>query len=455
MPGFRQGNRRADRDTFDRPKSKPQQRPRQKQPERKQPTESQPQPQTPSQDADSPIDFSTPIPLSLQQLLLDVFKTALLTQSKPTQSSIPATDGAADSEEPAPLDIKSLIQTIKSHLYQRDFDAAFTDADSDLLRAYALRWSASRALGYAGIFKGVLGWMRNGDESSVKPLCKMEEISNTRVVCLGGGAGAEIVALAGVWRDLGLDGIDMDSLSKSTAEVSLSDAKIESGEGEDQINDAEKTTTEVETQSQSSSRSLSVAAVDIADWSSVVERLSKTIISNDVPFPLTSRHKPPLLARSEALDVSFRRADLLALGEQELKDVVLGETAQESSSLLVTLMFTLNELFSTSMPKATGFLLRLTEILSPGAILLVVDSPGSYSSVKLGKNKEGEAQERKYPMKFLLDHALTSVAGGKWERVYTQDSKWWRREAARLRYEVGEGAGLEDMRFQLHIYQRI
>ncbi|KAJ6013480.1 hypothetical protein N7540_008071 [Penicillium herquei] len=452
MPGFRQGNRRADRDTFDKPKSKPQQRPRQKQPERKQPTEPQTQTQTPSQDPDSPIDFSAPIPISLQQLLLDVFKTALLTQSKPAQSSISATDAPADSEEPAPLDIKSLIQTLKSHLYQRDFEAAFADADSDLLRAYALRWSASRALGYTGIFKGVLGWMRNGDESSVKPLCKMGENSNTRVVCLGGGAGAEIVALAGAWKDLGLD-VDVNSLSKSTAEVSLSDQKIESAEGENQINDTEKTTTEVETQS--SSGSLSIAAVDIADWSSVVERLSKTVISNDVPFPLTSRHKPPLLAQSENLDVSFRRADLLALGEQELKDVVLGETVQESSSLLVTLMFTLNELFSTSMPKATGFLLRLTEILSPGAILLVVDSPGSYSSVKLGKNKDGEVQERKYPMKFLLDHALTSVAEGKWERVHTQDSKWWRREASRLRYEVGEGAGLEDMRFQLHIYQRI
>ncbi|KAJ5727962.1 hypothetical protein N7493_005782 [Penicillium malachiteum] len=443
MPGFRQGNRRADRDTFDKPtgKSKPQQRPRQKQPERKQLNE--PQTQSPSQDEDGPIDFSTPIPISLQQLLLDVFKTALL-----TQSSISATDGSADSEEPAPLDVKSLIQTIKSHLYQRDFDAAFADADSDLLRAYALRWSASRALGYAGIFKGVLGWMRNGDETSVKPLRKMGEDSNTRVVCLGGGAGAEIVALAGAWRDLGLE-IDVDSLSKSAAEVSISDQKIESAE-EDQSNEAEKTA-KVETKSSS----LSIAAVDIADWSSVVERLSKTIISSDVPFPSTSRHKPPLLARSETLDVSFRRADLLALGEQELKDVVLGQTVQESSSLLVTLMFTLNELFSTSMPKATGFLLRLTEILSPGAILLVVDSPGSYSSVKLGKNKDGELQERKYPMKFLLDHALISVAEGKWERVYTQDSKWWRREASRLRYEVGEGAGLEDMRFQVHIYQRI
>ena len=118
-------------------------------------------------------------------------------------------------------------------------------------------------------------------------------------------------------------------------------------------------------------------------------------------------------------------------------------------------MFTLNELFSTSMPKTTGFLLKMTEILPAGAVFLVVDSPGSYSTLKLGKGPDGEPQERNYPMKFLLDHTLLSVAKGKWECVYTQDSRWWRRDAVRLRYEVGEGAGLEDMRFQMHVYRRL
>ncbi|PWY94786.1 hypothetical protein BO94DRAFT_531720 [Aspergillus sclerotioniger CBS 115572] len=108
------------------------------------------------------------------------------------------------------------------------------------------------------------------------------------------------------------------------------------------------------------------------------------------------------------------------------------------------------------MAKATGFLLRLTDMLRPGTVLLVVDSPGSYSTLKLGKSGEGEeVRERQYPMKFLLDHTLLSVAEGKWERVLSQDSRWWRRDAARLRYEVGEGAGLEDMRYQVHVYRRL
>lgn len=424
MPGPRQGNRRADRDSFGPAKdskSKPKAKPA-KQPQQKAERKILSAPTTTNTDPESPVDFSAQVPVSLQQLTLDVFKTALLTSST------------------EPLDIKSLIQTIKSHLYQRDFDAAFTDANGDLLRAYALRWSASRALGYVGLFKGLLQWMRDG-EGNVNAT---KNPTGTRAVCLGGGAGAEIVALAAAWRDLGLD-VDVDGLSKAAAGISLAEKDSEEQTGAEPR--AVQTT--------QSKEKLSIAAVDIADWSSIVELLSKTITSSEVPCAATSRYKSPLLSNAQDLDISFRREDLLSLPEQDLRDLVLGKnTSSSTKSLLVTLMFTLNELFSTSMPKATGFLLRLTEILAPGAVLLVVDSPGSYSSVKLG-SKDGEAQERKYPMKFLLDHALMSVAGGKWERVHTQDSKWWRREASRLMYEVGEGAGLEDMRFQIHLYQRV
>ncbi|KKA17516.1 hypothetical protein T310_8544 [Rasamsonia emersonii CBS 393.64] len=131
---------------------------------------------------------------------------------------------------------------------------------------------------------------------------------------------------------------------------------------------------------------------------------------------------------------------------------------------LITLMFTLNELFATSMAKTTQFLLRLTDLAAPGTILLVVDSPGSYSTLTLGKktpqsnsnsgsngntnnsddnggngnDKSGSAAAvaapaRHYPMKFLLDHTLLSVAVNKWERVLSDDSRWFRRDAARLR----------------------
>ncbi|CAI7642288.1 unnamed protein product [Penicillium pancosmium] len=394
------------------------------------PSNDRPNPQS----TKSTLDFNAKIPIPLQQLVLDVFKTALL-PSNPAPAPAGATTSTLqdtpeqDHNEPtneAELDTKTLIQTIKTHLYQRDFDSAFTDAGEDLLRAYALRWSAARALGYAGLFRAVLGWMGDGKLNTGRDHDCISHAGNdrTRVVCVGGGAGAEIVALAAAWRSLRQQGVDSELEGGSGL-------KLGSLSLEDEGN-MEESEVDVKDVSSSPSAGLSVAAVDIADWSGVVQRLERTIKSDAVYTLRSSEYQPPLVPSGEGdigggLSVSFRKDDVLSVSEDELKDVLL-DTG--SSSLLVTLMFTLNELFSTSMAKTTGFLLRMTEILPSNAVLLVVDSPGSYSTLKM-------------------------VAEGKWERVYTEDSRWWRRDAERLRYKVGEGAGLEDMRFQLHLYRRL
>ncbi|GFF69301.1 uncharacterized protein YLR063W [Aspergillus udagawae] len=420
-----------------------------------------------SQDGNQ-IDLSATIPLTLQQLLLNVFKTALLTSDGPhnhnhdhdhghqNEHRAPTpraeTDSEPEAQTTAPagkeeLDIKSLVQTIKSHLYNRDFDSAFTDADEDLLRAYALRWSASRALGYAGIFKSVLRTLLCGS-GGAQIQTRAKETSH--IVCIGGGAGAEIMALATAWRDM----MDETALSDGVGTVSLEDKS--GGQGQNQ---------DTATAATSLPRpGLAVTAVDIADWSSVVDRLARTIRSPAVPG--TKSHPAPLQSeRADSFVVRFERADVLSLAEEGLRKILhLDDAAAPARTVLVTLMFTLNELFSTSMARTTEFLLRATDLLTAGTVFLVVDSPGSYSTLKLGKSakKDAEAdgasaapQERRYPMKFLLDHTLLSVAAGKWEKICEQDSRWWRRDAARLRYYVGEGAGLEDMRFQIHVYRRL
>ncbi|PLB43480.1 hypothetical protein P170DRAFT_440943 [Aspergillus steynii IBT 23096] len=409
----------------------------------------------PKEKEESLIDLSATIPFTLQQLLLNVFKSALLTTTGPTNS------------EPRQLDTKTLIQTIKSHLYNRDFDSAFTDASGDLLRAYALRWSSTRALGYAGIFKALFKDVLESPQAS--------HAVNRHVVCIGGGAGAEIVALAAIWRDL-LDESESDqkALVDGVANASLNDETPNGETAPPCSSDQDQLSTSPAPLTTSSRPALTVTAVDIADWSAVVDSLASTIASSDVRG--SKSHAAPLVDPSRGcFTVRARRSDVLSLPDDQLRELLHlpasapqpeGETP---ATVLVTLMFTLNELFSTSMAKATGFLLRMTDLLQPGTVLLVVDSPGSYSTLKLGKgnNKnsassgaEAEAaasapQERSYPMKFLLDHALLSVAQGKWERVFSQDSRWWRRDAARLSYDVGEGAGLEDMRFQVHIYRRL
>ncbi|PTU23103.1 hypothetical protein P175DRAFT_0474995 [Aspergillus ochraceoroseus IBT 24754] len=397
------------------------------------------------------IEIAETIPVSLQQLLLNVFGAALLTSS-PTGSSAP-TSAPTETE----LDIKSLIQTIKSHLYNRDFDSAFTDADEGLLRAYALRWSAARALGYAGLFKSLMkGIMDDRAMGKNQNQNQNQNQSKSHVVCIGGGAGAEIVALAAAWRDL------MNESAQHQKPTDLLDAVTQApgaskGEGEGEPRRYPD---------------LSITAVDIADWSTVVNRLSSTILSPRVPG--SKAHRAPLLPDTTRADgnpagfsVDFQRLDVLSLPDEKLGELFFHFNAADAdnnpnslptSTVMVTLMFTLNELFSTSMAKATSFLLRTTDHLRPGTLLLVVDSPGSYSTLKLGKTQQeggSGVQERQYPMKFLLDHTLLSVATGKWERLFSQDSRWWRRDAAKLWYDVGEGAGLEDMRFQIHVYRRL
>lgn len=133
-------------------------------------------------------------------------------------------------------------------------------------------------------------------------------------------------------------------------------------------------------------------------------------------------------------------------------------------------MFTLNELYTTSLALTQAFLLNLTECVGRGALLLVVDSPGSYSSVLLG------GREKRYPMQWLVDHVLlggweeTSGQAGKegrdgeegregkkgrseskplWTKLREEESRWFRL-SGKCEYPIE----LENMRFQLHVYRR-
>lgn len=420
-----------------------------------------------------PIDL-TPVPIALQQLLLNTIKSALLPNTSSNTSSSSSYPSQKQEKEKGKgkgeeidLNLKPHIQTLKSHLYNRDFESAFTDASDELLRAYALRWSAARALGYVGLFRGVARVVLGLDEHGHGVGHGKGDGDGLRVVCIGGGAGAEIVALAAAWRALFYDA---GSSSKGVGsgngiEEGVKDMSISTSQKED-----EKEKTEEERRP-----GLSITAVDIADWSTVVERLDATIRDPDVPalrscsapllpIPVPApgpelKSSPDTAATAAAegggnFTVNFQRSDILTVPDPDFNALFSG-TQDKKSPNLVTLMFTLNELFSTSMAKATSFLLRLSDFLRPGTVLLVVDSPGSYSTLKLGGGADGTKKERQYPMKFLLDHTLLSVAEGRWEKVFSQDSRWWRRDPARLSYDVGEGAGLEDMRFQVHVYRRV
>ncbi|KAF1831892.1 hypothetical protein BDW02DRAFT_27143 [Decorospora gaudefroyi] len=336
---------------------------------------------------DKPLAISS-IPFELQQLLLNIFRNAFA--------------------ERLSSDFGPLLQEVKGHLYNRDFATAF--GKTEYLEAYAARWSPSRALGYLELFWDLKEQFWRIEETDA---LDGERSKSRKVVCLGGGAGAEIVALGGLQKIMS----DPDAASE--------------GRGND--------------------RKMEIVAIDMADWSLVVENLGKHLTA----APTLSKYASaaakaanvPLINR-EDITMSFHQHDILETTTPEI-------STHLAEANLVTLLFTLNELYTTSLPSTQKFLLHLTSLLQRGALLFVVDSPGSYSSVTLN------GAEKKYPMQWLLDHTLLKQANGnqgvrgqdevpRWEKLKEDGSRWFRLDE-RLRYPIE----LENMRMQLHLYRRL
>ena len=329
------------------------------------------------------------VPLALQQKCLNIFRDALLSGE----------DDAA------------ILQEVKGHLYKRDFATAF--GKDEYLRVYAARWSSSRALGYIQIF----------DDIQDKILEGHNETETLRMVCLGGGAGAELIAIA---------------------------AWLHEQNGED------------------SKLSVQALFLDVAAWdtpfSSLYDAVDKPAILSKYASAAAKAANVPLLSEG-ILKAQFQQVDVLEIGDEKSASLYGGAD-------LITLMFTLNELYSASVPKTQKMLTRITDAARPGSHLLVVDSPGSYSTVaikgpeKNGDEKSGAAKkvsfggavtEKKYPMQWLLDHTLLGTqqkrgeeeTRAKWEKVVSDDSRWFRLPEG-LEYRME----LENMRYQIHLYRR-
>lgn len=317
---------------------------------------------------------SLSLPLELQQLILNQFSRAF------------PFDSAAGPQ--------AVIQDVKGHLYNRDFANAF--GQPEYLEAYAVRWSASRALGYSDLLAG-LDLVQAWNEPTLHDLSR-------HVVCIGGGAGAELAAFTAV-------------IARKSRLV--------------------------------------VTAIDIADWSRPLSQLQTALSSAPTLSQYASEsaraaNRP--LADPANLELQFVQHDVLADWPASL----LQERLPQAD--LLTIMFTLNELFSASIARTTKMLLELTQRMRPDAYLLVVDSPGSYAEISLGKPEDdGKGQEqsaasstKQYPMKWLMDHTLMEVAKTKWEKVLEDDSRWFR-VSQEVRYPID----LENMRYQMHLYKRL
>ena len=332
------------------------------------------------------------------------------------------------------LDLPRHIQQVKQHLYNRDFDLAF--GQDDFLKAYAVRWSPSRALAYTNIFctnpiisESLLGATLQdeslipGSSSEIAQHNDVSEKESNEVVCIGAGGGAEVVALGVSLKYLESRAHSLQIDSNNTRSLSR-DGKC---------------------------AGFCVKAIDLADWASIVADLHADMHPS-LPS-LSDMSMKSTSVEQSSYKMSFKRQNVLKM---ELSDLAMTFTGTR----MVTLMFALNELYSNSMTDTTNFLLALTMITSTGTLLLVIDSPGSYSTVKLGGDPKASGT-KKYPMQWLLDHTLlksaaisssknSSEGADQWEKLENRESEWFRLPKS-LTYPIS----LEDMRYQMHLYRRL
>lgn len=280
-----------------------------------------------------------------------------------------------------------------------------------------VRWSPSRALAYREVFLEIC--------PEVRDVFDLNEKRNEPVemVCIGGGAGAEVVAAAAVVRSL----LQIKDTGKDEEKGSGGDTDPPSGVGElgEAVSSLEITSPSTpDTTASENTQSLHLTAIDIANWTPIVTNLSTTLTTPASP-------RCPAFVSPSNFSVTFHHHDILTPSDTPLIP---------PSTSLITLLFTTNELYTQSRTATTQFLLSLKEKTRVGCLLLVLESAGSYSTVQVnGKT---------FPMGMLLDHTL--LAGDLWEKLAGEEAKWYRLPEG-LRYPIE----LENMRYFVRVYRRV
>ncbi|KAF9106748.1 hypothetical protein BGX29_008606 [Mortierella sp. GBA35] len=334
------------------------------------------------------------------------------------------------------------LQTIKSHFFDRNYDAVFQNPEH--LPVYSARYAPSRALCYYHLFL----------EHPV--LMKTLEGGPSTILCIGSGAGSELVGISAAMVHANPVS-KVKKAKKASAEGKTKGVKAEEGaeveadeipkDTKDTNGDAaaEDTTLGMENlavTSESTQEPPAAPSETLSTTTTVTKTKTKKLKVNKYQVTIVMQDYvdwSPILEPMEAV-VRSR----MALGPERLKcETEIGNVLDLSEGLLervaradlITFMFVLNELFQDK--KRTMLLVaKIVAAMPAGAHMLVVDSAGSFSNLKVG--------ERTYMVYMLLDH-LKSL-----EIVYQDDATWYRCPPS-LTYPLK----LENMRHFVRIYRKL
>ncbi|KAI0185186.1 hypothetical protein EV127DRAFT_442400 [Xylaria flabelliformis] len=372
-------------------------------------------------------------------------------------------------------DFASQLQELKGALFNRDFEGAF--AREEALDVYAARWSPTRALCYAQILRGLDSYLRDlvSDASPTGVDEGLEHEINTNK----GEDERETACDESADKE---DTRNIEAVDQETSAVpgkaqplkilAIGGAAAEIVAFADYISSSQPSTT---TATPTTPLQGEITLLDIGPWASVITRL-QTALTTTPPISryassATKAANTALVPSSQRFHSRFIQKDILSLPEGELATLI-----PENTPILITLLFTLNELYTAGgIKRTTTFLRQLSSSslgLVAGSLLLVVDSPGSYSEAAVGGEGEGGKKKKRYPMQWLLEHTLIpppsrrkkelvesedegeegeeekKKSGIRWEKIESHDSVWFR-VAEGLRYPIA----LENMRYQIHLYR--
>lgn len=361
--------------------------------------------QHPAPDGPVPTVQKNILPIELQQLVLNIIKDTF-----PASQDFDA--------------LKPLLGQIKDALLESPYETALRT--EEFREGYTIRWSPSRALMYSNVLLDICDEF--GDSLWAEQLLREGSDAPSKVLCFGGSAG-ELMALASVLRYRRADATGKSSAASMLPPSPSSPLPV---------------------------TLLKLHLVDTVDWSGVVSKLTTGVTT----APQLSKYAS---AAARARNASFLTPDALTIKctKTELLDLSLEDLRSVTGSdvTLLTLFFTLNNFYNSSIKRTTAFLRNLSAVVSKGCLLLVIDACEATATAGAATADSGE--RKAYPINWLLDNALlppiqVAVEDGPapepaWEKLVDDENRLCKLPEKGLNYP----AGLENLKVQVHVFRRL